>query len=75
MKAIKKDSTGSVLINTGKGFNVWMDVWNEDGETVTDWNKYIFFTNNSIDLEIKEFQENVNNFELCSSLAIEFINN
>jgi hypothetical protein len=46
MKAIKKDSTGSILIDTSKGFNVWLDVFEEDGELYADWNKYIFHLDN-----------------------------
>jgi len=75
MKAIKKDKNGSVLIDTKKGFSLWMDVWNNGYETQCDWNKYIFFENNSLDMEIKAFQEDVNNFDTCTSLAIEYYEN
>jgi hypothetical protein len=72
MKAIKKDSTGSILIDTSKGFNVWLDVFEEDGELYADWNKYIFHLDNSLDLAIKDFQEDTDNFDLATSLAIEY---
>jgi hypothetical protein len=72
MKAIKKDSTGSILIDTSKGFNVWLDVFEEDGELYADWNKYIFHLDNSLDLAIKDFQENTDNFDLATSLAVEY---
>ena len=72
MKVIKKDSTGAVLIDTGEGFNVWMDIYKDSGELVCEWNKYIFFENNSLDMQIRAFQDDINNFDICSSLAIEY---
>ena len=42
MKVIKKDSRGSILIETKKGFNLWVDVWQDGTELLADWNKYIF---------------------------------
>ena len=75
MKAIKKDSTGSILIDTNKGFNVWLDVFEEDGELYADWNKYIFHLDNSNDVEIKEFQDCNDNFDICTSLAISYYEN
>ena len=74
MKIVNTDGN-SVLIDTDLGLYVWMDVIEEDGEFFADWNKYIFFLDRSEDVEIKEFQENVENFELCSSLAIEYFEN
>ena len=54
----------------------WMDVWEENGEILVDWNQYIFFLNNSIDIKRKKFQENSYNFDVCSSIAVEnYINN
>ena len=72
MKAILKDVNGSIKIDTNKGFFVWVDVWKEDGEIMADWNKYIFHLNNSLDLDIKKFQEDVNNFDLATDLAIDY---
>ena len=75
MKAIKKDKTDSVLIKD-KDIEVWMDVWKEDDEYLTDWNKYIFFTNCEKDMATKEYQENIDNYNEASSIAIEYyINN
>lgn len=75
MKAILKDVNGSIKIDTQKGFFVWVDVWNESGDLVADWNKYIFSLNNSLDLEIKNFQDDIDNFDLATSLAIEYFEN
>ena len=76
MNAIKKDKMGSVLIKD-KDIEVWVDVWEEeDDEYLTDWNKYIFFTNCEKDMEIKKYQENTKNYDEASSVAIEYyINN
>ena len=76
MKAIKKDKTGSVLIQH-KELEVWMDVWyDSDDNYVTEWNKYIFHTNCEKDMKIKEFQESDDNFEEASDVAIDYyINN
>mgnify|MGYP003642357542 CR=1 FL=1 len=75
MEAIKKDEMGSVLVKD-KDIEVWVDVWEEDGDFLTDWNKYIFFTNCEKDMEIKKYQENNDNYDEVSSVAIEYyINN
>ena len=73
MKAIKKDKLGNVLIQHEE-IKVWMDVWYDsiDGY-VTQWNKYIFFTNCKNDIKIQEFQKSDDNFEKASELAIKFI--
>lgn len=73
IKPIKytKDTEGwfSVLLNVN-GFNIWLDV---DQYYRVDWNTYIFLLSNSIDNAIYEIQENAENLELCSSIAIEFL--
>lgn len=72
MKAIKIDDTGSVLIQAGK-LKVWVDVVEDSsGELVADWNKYIFYTDNEEDTEIKRFQEDCNNFIEATEEAISY---
>lgn len=72
MKAIKIDDTGSVLIQAGK-LKVWVDVTDDgSGELVADWNKYIFCKDNEEDMEIKRFQEDCDNFDEATSLAISY---
>ena len=72
MKAIKIDDTGSVLIQAGK-LKVWVDVTDDgSGELVADWNKYIFYTDNEEDMEIKRFQEDCNNFIEATEEAISY---
>jgi hypothetical protein len=72
MKAIKIDNTGGVLIDTKKGFNVWMDVCKDGDELTADWNQYIFHLDNEDDVKIKTFQEDCNNFIEASEEAIDF---
>ena len=70
MEVIKiKDN--SVLINTNKGFNVWMDIYENDGEIICEWNKYIFHINNKLDAKIMQFQYNQENFEKCKSISMD----
>lgn len=74
MKAIKHDDTYSVFISdTENGVNFWMDVYNENGEIIADWNKYIFHLDNENDVKIKKYQECPFNFDMASSIAIEYI--
>jgi hypothetical protein len=76
MKVLKtiNDSDGfGVQIQDGE-INVWIDVWeNDNNEFVADWNMYIFSVGNSIDDDIKAYQENNNNFDKCSSLTLEAV--
>ena len=72
MKAIKIDNTNSVLIDTEKGFNVWVDVTETGGVLTADWNKYIFFLDNEEDVKIKAFQEDCNNFIEATEEALDF---
>jgi hypothetical protein len=72
MVAIKINNAGTVLVDTKKGFNVWVDVWVENGEILADWNQYIFYTNCEKDMEIKKFQEVCENFDEATSVAILF---
>jgi len=73
IKPIKytKDTEGwfTVLLNVN-GFNIWLDV---DQYYRVGWNCYIFLLSNSIDKAIWEIQESAENLELCSSIAIEFL--
>lgn len=72
MKAIKIDDTGSVLVQSGD-IKVWVDVWKDSsGETVADWNKFIFFENDREDMRIKKFQEDNWNFDQATSVAISY---
>ncbi len=75
MKAIKKDKSGSVLIQH-EDMEIWVDVWFDDDDYATEWNKYIFHTGCENDMKIKEFQGSVENFEKASEVAIDYyVNN
>lgn len=72
-KVIKTDYSGSFLVHSDElGRSLWMDVWIEDGEILCDWNKYIFFTNDSNDMEEMRIQSDCETFESFSSAAIEY---
>ena len=71
MKATYMDNSGSVCIEH-KGMNVWIDVWEESDDIRVEWNKYIFYLDNPIDLEIKAFQENIDNAREAFELAIDY---
>ena len=71
MKVTYMDNSESVCIEH-KGMNIWVDVWEEDDDIRVEWNKYIFFLDNPIDLEIKAFQENIDNASEAFGLATEY---
>jgi hypothetical protein len=74
MKVIKTESengiVSSVQIETENNLKIWFDIWLDNNELTGDWNMYIFDLKNSKDLEIKKFQENIENFNECLDLAI-----
>ena len=72
MKAIKIDDSGSVLVKAKNGIEVWVDVWEQDGELTAEWNKYIFYLDNPQDVKIREFQENCDNFIEATEIAIDY---
>lgn len=58
-----------------KTIEIWIDVCILDNDFKVDWNKYIFNLSNSKDLEIKAYQENIDNFIECSEIAIQAVEN
>jgi hypothetical protein len=77
MKVLKIEnnfSGYSVWIQDGE-IRVWVDVWIYIDEIRCDWNMYIFDIWNSIDIEIKAYQENEENAEKCFSMAVTAIDN
>lgn len=72
-KVVKDDTGFSVEIKDQySGLSFFMDVWGTDNENV-DWNQYIFSTIEHQDIIRNEFQSNCDNFEICSSLAVEAV--
>ena len=73
IKVVKHETSNgyvSVLLKTKIG-GIWMDV--DPKVESADWNQYIFFTSNSSDLEVKNFQEDCDNFMECSSTALDYV--
>ena len=68
MKVVKVEPQ-SVLIQD-KNIKAWIDVWIEDEDVQCEWNQYIFHTNDPKDQALKEWQDNFDNFDMASSLAI-----
>lgn len=70
-EVIKEDADSdwvSVLIkDKNSDFQAWMD-FNFMSEEC-DWNKFVFFNNNSKDMIEKKVMDDNNVFDLCSSLA------
>ena len=73
-RVIKSSGSGSFLVHSDKlGRSLWMDVWlSKDGEVMCDWNKYIFYLNNSNDVEEMKLQRDFDVFDAFSSAAIEY---
>jgi len=72
-RVIKVSASGSLLIHSDElGRSMWMDVWTKDGEILCDWNKYIFHTDDSNDMEEMRLQGDCDVFDSFSSAAIEY---
>ena len=71
MQAIKYEKD-AVLIKDGD-IEAWVDVWVQDDDIRTEWNKYIFFTWDSKHVAQSEWQDNCDNFMEATSLAIEVL--
>lgn len=73
-RVVKTSGSGSFLVHSDRlGRSLWMDVWlSKDGEIMCDWNKYIFRTDNSNDMEEMEIQKDCDVFDAFSSAAIEY---
>lgn len=70
MKAIRYEKD-TVLIQAGK-IKAWVDVVVRDnGDLYIDWNKMIYYLNKKEDVILREWQDNAENFEEATSLAIE----
>lgn len=72
LKYEKGEDGYSVLVKQGD-MKLWIDVDIVDNDVRADWNQYIFNTEDSNDMEIKKFQEDPNNFEDFTSVAIQHL--
>ena len=73
MKAIKYEK-GHVLIQDGK-IKAWVDVLIENEDVSCNWNQNMFFMENPSDVALKKWQDNLENFEDATILAIETLEN
>jgi len=73
MKVIATEPN-SFKIKSGK-IAVWVDVWEDNGEIMADWNKYIFHKDNADDMAIQKFQNDCHNFDSATELAIQTFQN
>lgn len=67
MEAIKYEKD-AVLIKDGD-IEAWVDVWVENEDLRTEWNKYIFMLNNSKDVAQSAWQDDCNNYMEATELA------
>jgi len=65
---VLKYEEDSVLIKDGD-IEAWVDVWVEDGDIRSGWNKYIFHLTNSKDVDQRDWQDNCDNFIQATELA------
>jgi hypothetical protein len=69
MKAIRYEKD-TVLIQKGN-IKAWVDVVVNEGQLYYDWNKMAYYLWKKEDLILREWQEDAENFEEATSLAIE----
>lgn len=69
MKAIRYEKD-TVLIQDGK-IKAWVDVWIEREDVICDWNQNDFNMTDRDDVELKNWQDNLDHFEDATTLAIE----
>lgn len=69
MKAIRYEKD-AVLIQKGK-IKAWIDVLIEKEDVISDWNKYIFYLYRKSDVILRNWQDEIENFEGATNLAIE----
>lgn len=72
MKVIKNEGL-NVLIQTDKGLLIWLDGQLENEELTFEWNKYIFHLDNKKHIEIRDFQDNPENYMNCCSIAEQYL--
>lgn len=59
IKTVKNDDGLCILIETD-GVQLWVDCWKCKGDWEFDFNKWIFFNNNSNDMKEKAMQDKIN---------------
>lgn len=75
LSVLKTEETSVLIRDKKTKIDVWVDVWKDKEEVNCDWNMYIFDLTKSKDLAIRKYQESADNFNQCTSLAIETLEN
>lgn len=52
-----------------KNIEAWVDIYVEDGDIICDWNQNDFCLTDSDDVDLKKWQDNLDNFDNATSLA------
>ena len=78
MKVIRftKDEDGfSVLVrDLDINMDFWVDIWyNIEEELRYDWNQYIFGLLNEDDVFRRDYQNDIDNFDECTSAAVSYL--
>ena len=73
MKVIKYDKT-AILIQDGS-IKAWVDVWVENDDIICDWNQNDFIMTDPKHVALKEWQDNLRNFEDAANLAVKTLEN
>jgi hypothetical protein len=68
MKAIQYEKD-AVLIQDGN-IKAWVDIWIENEDIVSDWNQNDFVMTDPKEVALKNWQDNLDNFEDATSLAV-----
>jgi hypothetical protein len=73
IKHIQDEEGFSVLVkDLDINMDFWVDVWN-DGGLRYDWNQYIFGLLNSDDVSRRDYQNDPDNFDECTSAAVSYL--
>jgi hypothetical protein len=68
---IEKDGASVKLRDKQSGIFCWFDLWQDKNDIEGDWNKYIFYLDNSKDLLQKYIQESCDAFDLAFSVSVD----
>jgi hypothetical protein len=69
MKAIRFEKD-AVLIQDDK-IKAWIDIWIENEDVISDWNQNDFVMTDPNDVALKNWQDNLEHFEVAVSLGSE----
>lgn len=64
----------SVLIKDGN-IKGWVDVWIESQDVICDWNQNSFIMTDQKDVKLKQWQDNLENFEDATNMAVKTLTN